>query len=147
MRNSGSIRKDALDHSCQQRLPATGVPVTWQRFDHVRSMFDEYVRNSTLQNWKFWIVSFPIDLLDMRGKVRSSVDRKAALQYLHAALHGAVCRRLMTFLYFPGFFFLTVVLSSLRQLSISTSILSDPSRLPEQATEAVSKTNETAGET
>ncbi|OXB84926.1 UNVERIFIED_CONTAM: hypothetical protein H355_016048 [Colinus virginianus] len=64
MRNSGSIRKDALDHSCQQRLPATGVPVTWQRFDHVRSMFDEYVRNSTLQNWKFWIVSFPIDLLD-----------------------------------------------------------------------------------
>lgn len=24
----------------------------------MRSMFDEYVKNRTLQNWKFWIVSF-----------------------------------------------------------------------------------------
>ncbi|NXF12276.1 MLXPL protein, partial [Smithornis capensis] len=43
---------------CQEQLPATGVPITRQRFDHMRSMFDEYVRSSTLQNWKFWIVSF-----------------------------------------------------------------------------------------
>ncbi|NXB94388.1 MLXPL protein, partial [Vidua chalybeata] len=43
---------------CQEQLPATGVPITRQRFDHLRRMFDEYVRSSTLQNWKFWIVSF-----------------------------------------------------------------------------------------
>ncbi|XP_010084079.1 PREDICTED: carbohydrate-responsive element-binding protein-like, partial [Pterocles gutturalis] len=43
---------------CQEQLPATGVPITRQRFDQMRSMFDEYVRSSTLQNWKFWIVSF-----------------------------------------------------------------------------------------
>eukprot|EP00076_Gallus_gallus_P045912 XP_025011450.1 MLX-interacting protein isoform X2 [Gallus gallus] len=63
--------------SCQQRLPATGVPVTWQRFDHIRSMFDEYVRNNTLQNWKFWIVSFHIDLLDLscEGAVVQQLDR------------------------------------------------------------------------
>lgn len=48
-----------LHHSlCQEQLPATGVPITRQRFDQMRSMFDEYVRSSTLQNWKFWIVSF-----------------------------------------------------------------------------------------
>ena len=44
---------------CQQQLPATGVPVTRQRVDQMRDMFDEYVRARTLQNWKFWIVSFP----------------------------------------------------------------------------------------
>lgn len=48
-----------VPHSlCQEQLPATGVPITRQRFDQMRSMFDEYVRSSTLQNWKFWIVSF-----------------------------------------------------------------------------------------
>ncbi|KAK4812285.1 hypothetical protein QYF61_014071 [Mycteria americana] len=45
---------------CQEQLPATGVPITHQRFDQMRSMFDEYVRSSTLQNWKFWIFSIII---------------------------------------------------------------------------------------
>ncbi|PKU39908.1 transducin beta-like protein 2 [Limosa lapponica baueri] len=45
---------------CQEQLPATGVPITRQRFDQMRSMFDEYVRSSTLQNWKFWIFSIII---------------------------------------------------------------------------------------
>ncbi|NXU27241.1 MLXIP protein, partial [Thalassarche chlororhynchos] len=49
-----------LFSSCQQQLPATGVPITRQGFDHMRRMFDEYVRSRTLQNWKFWIVSFYI---------------------------------------------------------------------------------------
>ncbi|KTF82287.1 hypothetical protein cypCar_00027506, partial [Cyprinus carpio] len=40
---------------CQQQLPATGVPITRQRFDHMREKFREYVRAQTLQNWKFWI--------------------------------------------------------------------------------------------
>ncbi|XP_064022245.1 carbohydrate-responsive element-binding protein isoform X3 [Pogoniulus pusillus] len=44
----------------QEQLPATGVPITRQRFDQMRSMFDEYVRSSTLQNWKFWIFSIII---------------------------------------------------------------------------------------
>ena len=43
--------------SCQQLLPATGVPVARRQFDHMRDMFDEYVKSRTLQNWKFWIVS------------------------------------------------------------------------------------------
>ena len=48
-----------VPHSlCQEQLPAMGVPITRQRFDRMRRMFDEYVRSATLQNWKFWIVSF-----------------------------------------------------------------------------------------
>lgn len=44
---------------CQQQLPATGVPITHQRFDQMRDMFDDYVRARTLHNWKFWVVSSP----------------------------------------------------------------------------------------
>lgn len=53
--------------SCQQQLPATGVPITRQRFDQMRSMFEEYVRNRTGQNWKFWIVSFQHNSKAWRG--------------------------------------------------------------------------------
>lgn len=124
--------------SCQQRLPATGVPVTWQRFDHIRSMFDEYVRNNTLQNWKFWIFSIIIKPLfeSFNGMVSTASFKdlnQTAIAWLDQHCSLPVLR--------------PMVLSSLRQLSVSTSVLSDPSRLPEQATEAVSRTNETAGET
>lgn len=48
-----------LNHSlCQQQLPATGVPVRRQGIDHMQEKFNEYVKSRTLQNWKFWIVSF-----------------------------------------------------------------------------------------
>uniref|UniRef100_A0A8C3PXP5 MLX interacting protein n=1 Tax=Chrysolophus pictus TaxID=9089 RepID=A0A8C3PXP5_CHRPC len=124
--------------SCQQRLPATGVPVTRQRFDHIRSMFDEYVRNNTLQNWKFWIFSIIIKPLfeSFNGMVSTTSFKdlnQTAIAWLDQHCSLPVLR--------------PMVLSSLRQLSVSTSILSDPSRLPEQAIEAVSRTNETAGET
>lgn len=48
-----------LKHSfCQEQLPATGVPIRQHRIDHMQEKFNEYVKNRTLQNWKFWIVSF-----------------------------------------------------------------------------------------
>ncbi|XP_010718436.1 MLX-interacting protein [Meleagris gallopavo] len=124
--------------SCQQRLPATGVPVTRQRFDHIRCMFEEYVRNNTLQNWKFWIFSIIIKPLfeSFNGMVSTTSFKdlnQTAIAWLDQHCSLPVLR--------------PMVLSSLRQLSVSTSVLSDPSRLPEQATEAVSRTNETAGET
>ncbi|XP_077852577.1 carbohydrate-responsive element-binding protein isoform X15 [Macaca mulatta] len=68
---------NAAINLCQQQLPATGVPITHQRFDQMRDMFDDYVR--------------------------------------------------------------TPVLNSLRQLGTSTSILTDPGRIPEQATRAVTE--------
>ena len=43
---------------CQALLPANGAPVSRQRSNRMREMFDEWVRVRTLQNWKFWIVSF-----------------------------------------------------------------------------------------
>uniref|UniRef100_A0A8C6CVP7 MLX interacting protein like n=1 Tax=Moschus moschiferus TaxID=68415 RepID=A0A8C6CVP7_MOSMO len=51
---------NAAINLCQQQLPATGVPITHQRFDQMRDMFDDYVRTRTLHNWKFWVFSLLI---------------------------------------------------------------------------------------
>ncbi|NXA49694.1 MLXIP protein, partial [Nothocercus julius] len=124
--------------SCQQKLPVTGVPVTKQRFDHMRSMFNEYVRNRTLQNWKFWIFSIIIKPLfeSFNGMVSTTSFKdmnQTAIAWLDQDCSLPILR--------------PMVLNTLRHLSKTTSILTDPSRLPEQATEAVNKMNKTADET
>ncbi|NXK49853.1 MLXPL protein, partial [Chauna torquata] len=113
---------------CQEQLPATGVPITRQRFDQMRSMFDEYVRSSTLQNWKFWIFSIIIRPLfeSFNGMVSTaSMDSLTQTSLAWLDQHCSLPALRPT------------VLSSLRQLSISTSILTDPACIPEQATRAV----------
>uniref|UniRef100_A0A8P4G6Z8 MLX interacting protein like n=1 Tax=Dicentrarchus labrax TaxID=13489 RepID=A0A8P4G6Z8_DICLA len=115
---------------CQQQLPATGVPITRQRFDHMRQKFREYVQAQTLQNWKFWIFSIIIEPLfeSYNGMVSTaSVEDlcRSTLSWLdqHCSLPSLR----------------PMVLSSLRLLSTSTAILTDPSLLPEQATLAVTQ--------
>uniref|UniRef100_A0A3Q2PRK4 Carbohydrate-responsive element-binding protein-like n=1 Tax=Fundulus heteroclitus TaxID=8078 RepID=A0A3Q2PRK4_FUNHE len=117
-------------NACQQQLPATGVPITRQRFDYMRQKFREYVRAQTLQNWKFWIFSIIIEPLfeSYNGMVSTaSVEDlcRSTLSWLdqHCALPALR----------------PMVLSSLRLLSTTTAILTDPSLLPEQATLAVTQ--------
>ncbi|KAM9546751.1 MLX-interacting protein-like isoform 1-T1 [Salvelinus alpinus] len=117
---------------CQEQLPATGVPITRHRFDHMREKFDEYVKSRTLQNWKFWIFSIIIKPLfeSFNGTVSTTSKGElceTTLQWLdrHCSLH--VLR--------------PMVLSTLRQFSTSTSILTDPTLLPEEATQAVTNTH------
>ncbi|XP_072736664.1 MLX-interacting protein isoform X3 [Ciconia boyciana] len=124
--------------SCQQQLPATGVPLTRQRVDHMRRMFDEYVRSRTLQNWKFWIFSIIIKPLfeSFNGMVSTTSFKdlnQTAMAWLDQHCSLPVLR--------------PMVLNTLRHLGTTTSILSDPSCLPEQAAEAVNKMNKMAGET
>ncbi|XP_041083745.1 MLX-interacting protein-like isoform X2 [Polyodon spathula] len=138
MQEEAKRLKDEIDtlntsiNSCQQQLPATGVPITRQRFDHMREMFDDYVKNRTLQNWKFWIFSIITKPLfeSFNGMVSTtSLDDmcNTTLSWLEEHCPLPVLR--------------PMVLSTLRQLSTTTSILSDPSLLPEQATQAVRKMN------
>ncbi|XP_069470895.1 carbohydrate-responsive element-binding protein [Ambystoma mexicanum] len=117
---------------CQQQLPDTGVPITRQRFDHMREMFDEYVQSRTLQNWKFWVFSIIIRPLfeSFNGMVSTaSIEdlSRTSMSWLDQYCSLPALR--------------PTVLSSLRQLSTSTSILSDPSLMPEQATQAVTRGN------
>ncbi|KAK1156413.1 MLX-interacting protein-like isoform X1, partial [Acipenser oxyrinchus oxyrinchus] len=134
MQEEAKRLKDEIDtlntsiNCCQQQLPATGVPITRQRFDHMREMFDDYVKNRTLQNWKFWIFSIIIKPLfeSFNGMVSTtSLDDmcNTTLSWLDEHCPLPVLR--------------PMVLRTLRQLSTTTSILSDPSLLPEQATQAV----------
>lgn len=123
--------------SCQQLLPATGVPVNCRQLDHMRDMFDEYVKSRTLQNWKFWIFSMIIKPLfeSFKGMVStSSLEEfhRTALSWLDQHCSLPVLR--------------PMVLSTLRQLSTTTSILTDPSQLPEQASEAVTRMGKRSGE-
>ncbi|XP_012990235.2 carbohydrate-responsive element-binding protein-like [Esox lucius] len=117
-------------NECQQQLPATGVPITRQRFDHMRENFREHVRTQTLQNWKFWIFSMIIEPLfeSYNGMVSTaSVEDlcRTTLSWLDQHCSLPALR--------------PTVLSSLRLLSTSTSILTDPSLVPEQATQAVTQ--------
>ncbi|KAJ6655777.1 hypothetical protein lerEdw1_004830 [Lerista edwardsae] len=126
---------NATINLCQQQLPATGVPITRQRFDQMREMFDEYVRACTLQNWKFWVVSF--------GCAQFSI----LIRPLFESFNGMVSTASLESLRQTSLAWLDeycslpalrpTVLSSLRQLSVSTSILTNPAGIPEQATQAV----------
>ncbi|XP_077596495.1 carbohydrate-responsive element-binding protein [Stigmatopora nigra] len=129
LQNDIQILNSAIN-SCQQQLPATGVPITRQRFDHMRQKFREYVQAQTLQNWKFWIFSVIIEpLFESYNEMVStaSVEQlcQSTLSWLdqHCSLPSLR----------------PMVLSSLRLLSTTTPILSDPRLLPEQAYLAVTR--------
>ncbi|XP_036453817.1 MLX-interacting protein isoform X5 [Colossoma macropomum] len=112
---------------CQEQLPATGVPITRQRFDHMKEKFDEYVKNRTLQNWKFWIFSIIIKPLfeSFNGSVSTTNQSElceTTMQWLDRDCALPVLR--------------PMVLGTLRQLSTTTSILTDPTLLPEEARQA-----------
>nr|XP_015223328.1 PREDICTED: carbohydrate-responsive element-binding protein-like isoform X2 [Lepisosteus oculatus] len=118
-------------NECQQQLPATGVPITRQRFDHMREMFRDYVRAQTLQNWKFWIFSIIIEPL---FETYNGMVSTASVEDL--------CRTTLSWLdqYCSLPALRPTVLRSLRHLCTSTSILTDPTLVPEQATQAVTQT-------
>ncbi|XP_012495832.1 PREDICTED: carbohydrate-responsive element-binding protein isoform X3 [Propithecus coquereli] len=121
---------NAAINLCQQQLPATGVPITHQRFDQMRDMFDDYVRTRTLHNWKFWVFSVLIRPLfeSFNGMVSTASLhslRQTSLAWLDQYCSLPALR--------------PTVLNSLRQLSTSTSILTEPGRVPEQATRAVTE--------
>ncbi|KAG7491005.1 MLX-interacting protein isoform X1 [Solea senegalensis] len=113
---------------CQEQLPATGVPVKRNHLSHMQEKFNEYVKSRTLQNWKFWIFSIIIKpLFESFNGMVSTTSRaelyQTTLEWLDRHCSLPVLR--------------PMVLSTLRQLSTTTSILSDPSLLPEEAMQAV----------
>ncbi|KAK7165407.1 hypothetical protein R3I94_003692 [Phoxinus phoxinus] len=113
---------------CQEQLPDTGVPVTRHRFDHMREKFEDYVKNRTLQNWKFWIFSVIIQPLfeSFNGTVSTTNNTElceSTMQWLDRYCALPVLR--------------PMVLKTLRQLCTTTSILTDPALLPEEAKKAV----------
>ncbi|XP_053222973.1 carbohydrate-responsive element-binding protein [Podarcis raffonei] len=127
---------NAAINLCQQQLPATGVPITRQRFDQMRDMFDDYVRSCTLQNWKFWVFSIIMRPLFESFNGMVSTSSMETLGQTSLAWLDQYCS-------LPAL--RPTVLSSLRQLSVSTSILTNPAAIPEQATQAVTRAGASNG--
>ncbi|GAB6031827.1 hypothetical protein CHUAL_010229 [Chamberlinius hualienensis] len=117
---------------CQAQLPATGAPVPCQRPNKIQKLFDDYVRTRTIQNWKFWIFSILIrPLLDTYNSTVSTASVedmcKTVLTWLEQHCSLVALR--------------PVVFNSLRRLSTTTNILSDPMQIQEEATKSVQTDN------
>ncbi|XP_077456978.1 MLX-interacting protein isoform X2 [Stigmatopora argus] len=115
-------------NECHDQMPATGAQVTQRRFDHMQHKFTEYVRQRSRQNWKFWIFSIIIKpLFESFNKMVSTATGtelcQTTLEWLERHCSLVALRPLVS--------------SSLCYLSTTTSVLSDPSRLPEEATQAL----------
>ncbi|XP_011881739.1 PREDICTED: MLX-interacting protein isoform X2 [Vollenhovia emeryi] len=117
--------------NCQSMLPATGAPVSRHRSSKMKEMFDEYVRVRTQQNWKFWIFSILLEplLLSFNASVSTAnIDDLYKSTILWVEQHCSLVD------------LRPAVLNSLRSLCTATDILTDPTRLPEEALAAVNQT-------
>ncbi|KAM9148500.1 MLX-interacting protein-like isoform 1-T1 [Pangshura tecta] len=112
----------------QRQLPPSGAPVTPPRLDHMAQLYDDYVRQRTLQNWRFWL--FSILIKPLFESYRGAVSTHSAKEFCQSVL-GWLEQHCALPMLRPA------ISSSLLQLSKLTAILTQPSRLPEQALQAV----------
>ncbi|KYQ49180.1 Williams-Beuren syndrome chromosomal region 14 protein [Trachymyrmex zeteki] len=117
--------------NCQSMLPATGAPVSRHRTSKIKEMFDEYVRVRTQENWKFWIFSILLEPLMLSFNASVST---ASIEDLYRSTLLWVDQHCSLVDLRPA------VLNSLKSLCTATDILSDPTRLPEEALAAVNRT-------
>ncbi|XP_044871999.1 MLX-interacting protein-like isoform X3 [Mauremys mutica] len=120
----------------QRQLPPSGAPVTPPRLDHMAQLYDDYVRQRTLQNWRFWLFSMLIKPLF--ESYRGAVSTHSAKEFCQSVL-GWLEQHCALPMLRPA------ISSSLLQLSKLTAILTQPSRLPEQALQAVCRPPHTKG--
>ncbi|XP_029430888.1 MLX-interacting protein-like isoform X2 [Rhinatrema bivittatum] len=120
----------------QQQLPITGAPVVVQHSDHMTQLYDSYVRSRTLQNWKFWI--FSIIIKPLFETYQKTVSTSSLDEFCHSVLTWLEQHCTLPILR-------PAMLGCLLQLSKITSILSNPSRVPEQARQAVLRGSQNKG--
>ncbi|XP_054741747.1 protein WBSCR14 homolog isoform X1 [Anastrepha obliqua] len=122
------ILNNSLTH-LHSILPANGAPVTRQGTEHVRQLYDQYVRHRTMQDWKFWILGLILEPL--LSSYTSSVS-SASLEELRRTAFLWVDQHCSLIDLRPA------VSNKLKYLSMKTDILSDPpSTLQEEVSKAV----------
>lgn len=124
---------DALNNSLsnlQTALPASGAPVSRQRTGRVKELYQQYVRQRTLDNWKFWIFGLIFEPLMTSFNQTVSV---ASLDEMCRSCGLWVDQHCSLVELRPA------VSNKLRQLSTTTDILSDPpTSLQEEVVKAIS---------
>ncbi|XP_071541176.1 MLX-interacting protein isoform X6 [Panulirus ornatus] len=116
--------------NAQALLPATGAPMTHARYSKLKEMFNSYVHERTLANWKFWLFSLITEPLleSYNNSVSTScLDDlcRSSLAWLDQQCSLNVLRPLVS--------------SSMRKLSTTTNVLADPDSLPEEIYRRVTK--------
>lgn len=126
---------DTLNNSLnnlQTALPASGAPVSRQRTGRVKELYQQYVRQRTLDNWKFWIFGLIFEpLMNSFNQTVSvaSLDEMCRSSQLWVDQHCSLVE------------LRPAVSNKLRQLSTTTDILSDPpTSLQEEVLKAVATT-------
>ncbi|XP_075151514.1 MLX interacting protein mondo [Haematobia irritans] len=129
------MERDALNNSLTHLhsiLPANGAPVTRQGTEHVRQLFEQYVRTRTQENWKFWILGLILEplLSSYTSTVSSaSLDELRRTAFLWVDQHCSLVD------------LRPAVSNKLKYLSMKTDILSDPpSTLRDEVVKAVNNT-------
>lgn len=124
---------DALNNSLnnlQTALPASGAPVSRQRTGRVKELYQQYVLQRTLDNWKFWIFGLIFEpLMNTFNQTVSvaSLDEMCRTSQLWVDQHCSLVE------------LRPAVSNKLRQLSTTTDILSDPpTSLQEEVLKAIS---------
>ncbi|XP_055591465.1 MLX-interacting protein isoform X2 [Uranotaenia lowii] len=124
---------EALNNSLsnlQTALPASGAPVSRQRTGRVKELYQQYVRQRTLDNWKFWIFGMIFEpLMNTFNQTVSvaSLDEMCRTSQLWVDQHCSLVE------------LRPAVSNKLRQLSTTTDILSDPpTSLQEEVLKAIS---------
>ncbi|XP_053142951.1 MLX-interacting protein-like isoform X2 [Hemicordylus capensis] len=116
-------------HEFQRQLPPSGAPVLLPQSDKASQLYEEYVRQRTLNNWRFWLFSTVIKpLFESYTRTVSTSNIKEFCQSVLSWLEQHCTLPLLR----------PAISGSLLQLSKITSILTQPARLPEQALQAVS---------
>ncbi|XP_055638976.1 MLX-interacting protein isoform X2 [Toxorhynchites rutilus septentrionalis] len=131
---------DALNNSLsnlQTALPASGAPVSRQRTGRVQELYHQYVRQRTLDNWKFWIFGLIFEpLMNTFNQTVSvaNIDEMCRTSQLWVDQHCSLVE------------LRPAVSNKLRQLSTTTDILSDPpTSLQEEVLKAISTSMPLAG--
>jgi MAX-like protein X len=113
---------------CQEQLPASGVHVSRQRFTVMQQTFQQYVREQTARNFKFWIFSVIVrPLFESYNNMVSTRNMEEMCQTVLMWLEQKCSLPSLR----PS------VLESLRELSTKTAILSDPTSISKAAAEVV----------
>ncbi|CAD7088024.1 unnamed protein product [Hermetia illucens] len=124
--------RDALNSSLlhlQSILPANGAPVSRQRTEQVKQLYNQYILYKTKQNWKFWILGL---ILEPLINSYTSTVSVASIEELYRTALLWVDQHCSLVELRPA------VSNKLRYLSTTTDILSDPpSSIEEEVLKAV----------
>ncbi|XP_068151130.1 MLX-interacting protein [Drosophila tropicalis] len=130
------MERDALNNSLTHLhsiLPANGAPVTRQGTEHVRQLYEIYVRYNTMVDWKFWILGLILEplLASYTSTVSSaSLDELRRTAFLWVDQHCSLID------------LRPAVTNKLKYLSMHTDIVSDPpSTLQEEVAKAMQNTS------